>query len=569
MNDIHADASPTASPVDPSRRANTVRDGAAALLLIAALMFPWNVEFGIGVPDSSAWLFTGLVIVTALALGAIAVSLAGRRAQELARIRLALCAPYLLFAGAFVGYAIVEAVRVGGTGTVPPGVGPGAWIGTAGALLGAQAWPTDTEGNRGWTSAARVFGIASILLATLAVVFNLYWSTRHLFGGDAEFAAERTTAIATAVVYGLVSLVIVVTAARWILQRESASYLATVALGAATLAAGILVWSLDSGRDIDAYHGIAQITMTTKVGFEGYLAWVVAAAMLAPVTLNRVLSHPVDLSTLRESARKCLALIAVGCFGAGILRIAGAVAALMLDLKSFTYDTTALVIFDVVTGALALFIRFGLRDARVSSKLTLGLTVILLALAISRVIVGIALVPRIPFISAADADNPVFGNTLSQQITSTFDVVLCWLALAIVVVTLLNSRKSAPRSPGDADAPPAITTSEVAATAVIAAPPSGPFAAAATADVTRPVAMADAAAGATQVLAAPTRQLATTAPPRIFRQEEAESTQQLDAAAPGTESTQKIRAAQLLAESTQRFAAGTTYSGPRHRSPDA
>ena len=169
----------------------------------------------------------------------------------------------------------------------------------------------------------------------------------------------------------------------------------------------------------------------------------------------------------------------------------------------------------------------------------------------------------------SEADlGPVFGNTLSQQITSTFDVVLCWLALAVVVVTLLNTRKSAPRSPGDSVAPPAITESQVAATAVIAAAPSGPFVAAATADVTRPVLTADATVGATQVLAAPTQHLVTTAPPRIFRQE-TESTQQLDAAAPGTESTQKIRAAQLLAESTQRFAAGTTYTGPRHRSPDA
>lgn len=568
MIDIHADASPAATSADPSMRANTLRDGAAAALLITALMFPWNVKFGIGVPDSSGVLFAGLAVVTLLALGALAVSFTGRRGHGLAKIRLALSAPYLVFAGAFVCYAIEEAIRLGGTGTVPPGVGPGAWIGTAGALLAAQAWPTDSEVHRGWMSAARIVGIASMGLATLAVAFNLYWSTRHLLGGDSEFITERTTAIATAVVYGIVSLVIVVTAARWILQRDSASHLATVALGVATLAAGILVWSLDSGRDIDAYHGIAQITMTTKVGFEGYFAWVVAAAMFAPVTLNRALGHPVDLTTLRESARKCLALIAVGCFGAAALRIAGAVAALLLNLNSATYDTTALVIFDVVAGTLALFIRFGLRDSRVSSMLTLGLTGILLALTISRVVVGIVLVPRIPFISATKADNPVFGNTLSQQITSTFDVVLCWLALAVVVVTLLNTRKSAPRSPGDSVAPPAITESQVAATAVIAAAPSVPFVAAATADVTRPVLTADATVGATQVLAAPTQHLVTTAPPRIFRQE-TESTQQLDAAAPGTESTQKIRAAQLLAESTQRFAAGTTYTGPRHRSPDA
>lgn len=566
MTDIHADESASAIPAAPDRRAHTVRDAVAAALLVAGFMFPWNVKFGVGVPDSSALTFAALTLVTLLALSAIAVSFVRPNVGGSAKIRFALSAPYLLFVAAFVGYAIVQAIQLGGTGTVPPGVGPGAWIGAAGALLAAQAWPTESGGDHSWTNAARIAGIASMVLTTLAVSFNLYWSTRYLFGGDSEFSAERITAIATAVVYGVVSLVIVVTASRWTLQRDSASRLATVALGCATLAAGIVVWTLDSGREIDAYHGIAQIAMTTKIGFEGYLAWVVAAAIFASGTLNRVLAQPVDLATLREAARKCLALIAVGCFGAALLRITGAIAALILDLRSSAYDTTALVIFDVVAAALALFIRFGLRDSRVSSMLTLGLTGILLALTISRVIVGIVLVPRIPFVSATNADNPVFGNTLSQQITSTFDVVLCWLALAVVVVTLLNSRKSAPRSPGDIDAPPAITKAEDAATAVIATGASGSLVASTPGDATRPVATA----GATHVLQAPTQQLATTALPRIYRQEqETDSTQQLGNAAPNTDSTQKIRAAQLLAESTQRFGAGTTYSGPRHRSTDA
>lgn len=563
MTDIHADESSAATLADPDRRARTVRDAVAAALLVAGFVFPWNVNFGMGVPDSSGPTFAALAFVTLLALGAIAVSYVRPNIGGPAKVRIALSAPYLVFVAAFVDYAIVRAIQLGGTGTVPPGVGPGAWIGAAGALLGAQAWPADAEGNHGWMSTARIVGIASMVLATLAVAFNLYWSTRHLLGGDSEFSTERTTAIATAVVYGIVSLVIVVAGSRWTLHRDSASRLATVALGCATLAAGMLVWTLDSGREIDAYHGIAQITMTTKVGFEGYFAWVVAAAIFASVTLNHVLAQPIDLATLREAARKCLALIAVGCFGAAVLRITGAIAALMLDLKNTTYDTTALVIFDVVAGALALFIRFGLRDSRVSSMLTLGLTGILLALTISRVIVGIVLVPRIPFVSATNADNPVFGNTLSQQITSTFDVVLCWLALAVVLVTLLNSRKSAPRSPGDSDAPPAITKAEVTATAVITTAASDPLLASTTADATRPVATA----AATQVLEAPTQQLVAAAPPRIFRQE-TDSTRQLGTAAPNTESTQKIRAAKLLAESTQRFGAGTTYSGPRHRSSD-
>ena len=64
-----------------------------------------------------------------------------------------------------------------------------------------------------------------------------------------------------------------------------ASRLATVALGTSTLVAGIVVWVLPVGRDIDAFHGIAQNTSTAGVGFEGYLAWAAAAAIFAPRTL--------------------------------------------------------------------------------------------------------------------------------------------------------------------------------------------------------------------------------------------------------------------------------------------
>ena len=88
----------------------------------------------------------------------------------------------------------------------------------------------------------------------------------------------------TAVVYGAVALVAVLVASRWLLRSGKAARLATVALGASALVAGIIVWILPVGRDIDAFHGIAQNTSTAGVGFEGYLAWAAAAAIFAPRT---------------------------------------------------------------------------------------------------------------------------------------------------------------------------------------------------------------------------------------------------------------------------------------------
>lgn len=60
-------------------------------------------------------------------------------------------------------------------------------------------------------------------------------------------------------------------------------------------------------------------------------------------------------------------------------------------------------------------------------------------------VVGVGLAPRL-----ADAQrdaawaNPVYGNGLAQQITSTFDVVLCGLALCGLVVAIVAGRFAFP-----------------------------------------------------------------------------------------------------------------------------
>ena len=122
--------------------------------------------------------------------------------------------------------------------------------------------------------------------------------------------------IATAVVYGVVALVAVLVASRWLLRNARASRLTIVALGASTLAAGILVWFLPAGRDIDAFHGIAQNTSTAGVGFEGYLAWAAGAALFAPRALfGHRNASPTEESAWRATTRNGLLLIAVWCVG--------------------------------------------------------------------------------------------------------------------------------------------------------------------------------------------------------------------------------------------------------------
>src|SRR6202044_1469276 len=104
--------------------------------------------------------------------------------------------------------------------------------------------------------------------------------------------------------------------------------LGTVALGVSTLVAGLIVWILPVGREIDGFHGIAQNTSTAGVGFEGYVAWVAAAVIFAPLTLLRVVTnHQIDRGVWRVAARKGLLLIALWCLASALMRATDVVVA--------------------------------------------------------------------------------------------------------------------------------------------------------------------------------------------------------------------------------------------------
>ena len=420
---------------DPTRRWNTVRNLAAALLLIGAVVLPWNLYFGIGIPDSTTSLFGALGAVTLLSLVSLAVG---------GRLRLALNLPYLLLVLGFVVFDVFETIRSSGGVHVPGGVGPGAWLGVAGAVLIAQ--PPITGGDDSfskWVRTARILGYASMVGAALSFAFNLFWRIKFALqgaDGTADFGKQNIAVIATAVVYGVVALAAVLVASRWMLRSTNASQLATIGLGASTLAAGILVWSLPIGRDVDAFHGIAQNTSTAGVGYEGYLAWAAAAAIFGPRTLFGYRHTPsTDDSPWRTAARTGLLLIAVWCVGSIVMRATDLAVAVSLNYPYSRYDTMTLAAFDLATAVLAVWLRMKLADDSVGARLISSLSGLLVTLSIARVVVGVVLAPRFqqpP--NGGGWNNPVYGNNLAQQITSTFDVALCGLALGILVAAVIT-----------------------------------------------------------------------------------------------------------------------------------
>ena len=444
---------PPATP--PTRGWNIAGDLTAAALLVAALLLPWNLYFGIGIPGSNKSLLAVLFAVTLLSLASIAVAGSWRLSSArfnpalAGRLRLGLNVPYALLVLGFVVFDVVETVRLGGTVTVPGGVGPGAWLGIAGSLFSAQPVITGPAAAGENVRSVRVIGYASMVGAVLSFGFNLYWRVRyalHGAGGSAAFGKQNIAVIATAVVYGVVALVAVLVASRWLVRSTRASRLATVALGVSTLVAGILVWTLPAGRDIDAFHGIAQNTSTAGVGFEGYLAWAAAAAIFAPGTLlARRDTSATEENAWRAAARNGLLLITVWCLGSMLMRITDLAVAVSLSYPFSRYDGVVLAAFDLATAVLAIWLRINLGNDTVSARLVSSLCGLVATLGLSRVVVGVALAPRFQESPNAPASNPVYGNNLAQQITSTFDVALCALALCILAAAIISGHLSGRR----------------------------------------------------------------------------------------------------------------------------
>jgi hypothetical protein len=468
-------------------RTNRVRDGLAVALLVVALLLPWSIEFGVGVPGSSAILFVVVVVVTLLAIAAALAPHVGPwrltapqpDLGRTIRVRFWLTVPYLLCVLGFIGFHIVATVRDGGTGAVPPGAGPGIWLGVAGALLAAQPPITsitiEDNGFGRWYAAVRIIGVASIVLAAWAVVFNLFWRLRYLFVTTGTVAGHDVAVVISTLLYGGVAMIALVIGSAWLLQKTAAARLATTALGVSAGVAGVLVWVAAVGRDVDAFHGIAENTSTAAVGYEGYLAWAAAAAIVAPTTLYAVfLVKPPTMAVYRGAALKCLTLIAFWTFAAAGLRVTDFLIALWLDLPRSLYDSFALTAFNVVTGCIAVWLQRQLAKGGLSSVVIAAFSGSLFVFTAAQLVIGVALAPRYadPTPRGPDA---IYGNDLAQQITSMFDVVICVLSLAILVAVIVTGplagyllRRRAPRNA--TPAPVAVAAPTAAAAAVLQRP---------------------------------------------------------------------------------------------------
>lgn len=459
-------------------RTNRVRDGLAVALLVFAMLLPWNLEFGLGVPGSAGSTFVVLAIVTVLAIGAalaphvgpFRLTAAESDVRRTSRVRLALSAGYVIVVLCFVGYHLAQTVSNGGTGAVPPGVGPGMLLGVAGAVLAGQPPITSitVEDNRfrRWYAVARVIGFVSIALATLSVAFNLYWRLRYLFVTQVEFGGHDIAVIVTTLLYGAEAMIALVLASRWLTERTGAARLATTAIGVSGAIAATLVWLAGIGRDIDAFHGIAQNTSTAAVGYEGYLAWAVAAAIVAPTTLYAVfLIKPPTIGAYRGAAQKCLTLIAFWAFAAAALRVVDFLIALSLDLPRALYDTVAMTGFNLVTALVARWLHRQLERGLTSTTVPAAFSAVLFVFTVANVAIGVALAPRY----AGPAPAAIYGNNLAQQITSTFDVTVCVLSLLVLVVMVFTGpfagylvRREARSAKPAAEAPTEIVPSKPA-----------------------------------------------------------------------------------------------------------
>ncbi|MGA5541381.1 hypothetical protein ACPCIR_05965 [Mycobacterium sp. NPDC051198] len=428
-------------------RTNRVRDGLAVALLVIAMLLPWNLEFGVGVPGSAGSTFVMLAIVTVLAiaaalaphLGPFRLGSSHSDVGRTSRVRFLLTAAYLVVVVCFAGYHVVQTVSGGGTGAVPPGVGPGMLLGVAGALLAGQPPITSitVEDNkfRRWYAIARVIGFLSIALATLSVAFNLYWRLRYLFVTQVEFGGHDIAVIVTTLLYGAEAMIALVIASRWLTERTGAARLAATAIGVSGAVAATLVWLAGIGRDIDAFHGIAQNTSTAAVGYEGYLAWAAAAAIVAPTTLYAVfLIRPPTIGAYRGAAQKCLTLIAFWAFAAAALRVVDFLIALSLDLPRALYDTVAMTVFNLVTALVARWLHRQLDRGLTSTTVAAAFSAVLFVFTVANVAIGVALAPRY----SGPAPAAIYGNNLAQQITSTFDVAVCVLSLLVLAVMVFT-----------------------------------------------------------------------------------------------------------------------------------
>jgi hypothetical protein len=91
-------------------------------------------------------------------------------------------------------------------------------------------------------------------------------------------------------------------------------------------------------------------------------------------------------------------------------------------------------VFNLFTGFIAQWLHRQLGKGEVALTVIAAFSGLLFVFTVANLAIGVALAPRY----AERSPDAIYGNNLAQQITSTFDVVICALSLAVLVAMLFT-----------------------------------------------------------------------------------------------------------------------------------
>ena len=140
------------------------------------------------------------------------------------------------------------------------------------------------------------------------------------------------------------------------------------------------------------------------------------------------------MGAYRSAAQKCLTLIAFWAFAAAVCRVVDYLIAVSLDLPHALYDSVAMTAFNLVTGIIARWLQRQLGQGETTPSVIAAFSGALFVFTVANLAIGVALAPRY----AEPSPDAVYGNNLAQQITSTFDVVICVLSLTVLIAMLFT-----------------------------------------------------------------------------------------------------------------------------------
>src|SRR3954452_10380750 len=98
------------------------------------------------------------------------------------------------------------------------------------------------------------------------------------------------------------------------------------------------------------------------------------------------------------------------------------------------FDSVAMTAFNLIAGLIAWWVHRQLGSGEASASVIAAFSGVLFVFTVANLAIGVALAPRY----AGPPPDAIYGNNLAQQITSTFDVVICGLSLAVLVAMLFS-----------------------------------------------------------------------------------------------------------------------------------